>query len=81
MSQIFCDSNYTAGSGKKVSIIPFQVKILSFLQTVIMLQVLQYLTNTLSQHLNQLRLMFNAAAPEFWWAAVKLASQIILPKL
>ena len=73
MSPIFCDSNYSAGGGKMVSVIPFWANNWSFLQMVLLLQYLQ--------HLNQLRLMFNAAAPKFCWATVKLVSEIILLKL
>ena len=53
-----------------VSVIPLQAQNVSFLQMVLLLQ-----------HLNQVGLMFNAAAPEFCWATVKLVSEIILPKL
>jgi len=49
---IFCDSDYSAGGGKTVSISPFQAKNLSFLRMVLQLRYLQ--------HLNQLRLTLNA---------------------
>ena len=60
MSPIFCASNYTAGDGKTVNIIQLRAKNSCFLQMVLLLQ---HLTHSMSQHLNKLRLMFNAAAP------------------